>query len=252
MDNIKEILTKKAKGLNFVKSINIIGSCAYDAQNKDRHKEIDFYVVVEKLTPGILSEMTDLFGSLRKLYPNMFIELRRGPFKNKSAKQIHLIIDDYESIRYTSDITLNDWALNSLNIYGGPISKLVPRITNNSLKKSFNEELSKTINMVTNRKIFYKEWSSKNGSLMLYNKEKGVSSLYEYLVLLKYAYTAMRNDWISLHNLKTSNSDIIFDGEQELLPLRKLQLTDCYKVQFLTSNVLSFNLGLIEQLGLSH
>jgi hypothetical protein len=179
----------------------------------------------------------------------MFIELRRGPFKDQTAKQIHLIIDDCESIHFTSGITLNDWALNSLNIYGDPISKLIPRTINQSLKESFNNELTKTIRMITNRKIFYKEWSSKNGGLMLCNKEKDVSSLYEYLVLLKYAYTAMKNDWISLNTL---NSEIIFDGEQDLQQLRKFQLIDCRKVQFLTSKVLSFNLGLVEQLAILH
>ena len=247
MNEVREILKNKAKELNFVPSINIIGSCAYDTQNKDNHKEIDFYVVVEKLTPRILLEITELFNCLRKIYPNIFVELRRGPFKNRTAKQIHLIIDDFDSIRLTSIITLNDWALNSLNIYGDSISKLIPRMTNQSLKNSFGDELIKTISMITNRKILYKEWSSKNGALMLCNREKDVSSLYEYLVLMKYAYTAMKNNWISLN---ASNSEITFDGEQELLQLRKFQLIDCHKVQFLTREVLSFNLGLVEELSI--
>jgi hypothetical protein len=247
MNNIKEILEKQAKRLNYINSINLIGSCAYDTNAEDKQKEIDYYVVVEKLTPCVMLEITDLFGSLRKLYPNIYIELRRGPFKNKSAKQIHLILDDYESIHSTSSITLNDWSLNSMNIYGDSISRLIPKISNQSLKESFIGELTKTISMIKNRKIIYKEWVTKNDNLTLCNKEKDVSSLYDYLILLKYAYTAMKNNWLALNKQKISRSEIVCDIEHDLMRLKKYTLADYHKLEAITKNVLSFNRILVKQ-----
>ncbi|MFC1634883.1 hypothetical protein ACFL5Z_08575 [Planctomycetota bacterium] len=212
MDSLADAVNGYISKHNFVHSINIVGSYLQRAQCN----EIDFYIIVDKLTPNKLRTLSEVFQQISKLYGSPYLEFRRGPFKMDNTKQLHVIIDDMESIYETSPITLTDWALNSLNIYGKPVNRLLLPKQKEVLVKSFRDELYKTLGMIVGARIDYREWSYHEGGLCLKNKTKKIGTIREFQVLLKYGYTAMKNDFLALNNVKSFEGIRFSDIEGEI------------------------------------
>lgn len=197
MNNLATFLMEKLEKLDFVLSFNMIGS----APQKERlhmNDEVDLYVLLDGSTLLKLQQIQQILLDAKILIGQTpFIETRRGPFKPQGVFQFHLIVDDLNSIRNTSSITLADWANTSWLLKGHPIDSYVNR---SALASSFIREIRKTLMMLGTRNVLFKEWRRIGRQLHLIEKRLPITSLHDYCEFLKYAYKAMRNDFIALEN----------------------------------------------------
>lgn len=242
-----ELLSKNLSQHCFIRSVNIIGSAVYEKTSTN--KEVDFYILVDKLTTQKHYLIKQEFLKLQKLYSRLYIEFRRGPFKAEGIKQLHLIIDDMDTVRDTPSITINDWSLNSINIYGKSIQDIITPVGREQLIVSLKSELSKTIAMVARGHINYKEWTFDSKRSTLLSRTRPIGTAHEFKTVMKYAFTAMRNNFFSLAPSKNNHYELLELGEGIKSILQRFASDNNSHFPLLSNCVTQFNRKL---LSLSH
>ncbi len=214
MDNLMNLINESFYKKDFILSVNMIGSSLH--RDIRGCREIDFYIIVDKMCPHKLQEIKNIFGQLDRLFKSVYLELRRGPFKAIEAKQLHLIIEDKKTIYETSPITLADWTLNSQNIFGMTIREIVPLREKKVLILSFEKEIYKVLRMLSTAMIDYKEWLYEGDFFRLHERTKRIDSVRDYCVLLRHCYRAMKNDFLALSDIPSLEDKIISDVEVDI------------------------------------
>jgi len=205
---VKDLVTFLKEALEKVDSIlslSVIGS-GVNKTRLCRNDELDLYVLIDTVTARKLRQIKEILLCAKCVVgKEPFIETRRGPFRRRDTFQFHLIVDDLNSIQGTSSVTLADWARNSLLLKGQPIDFFV---RDADLWASFREEIEKTLRMLASRRIVFKEWYVGECTARLIQKEMEVRSVSGFCELLKYAYTAMKNDYAALRE-ERSAADLV-------------------------------------------
>ncbi len=161
-----------------IKHLSVVGSAAH--KNFNELDEIDIYIVLSKF--GKI-EFDLILSKIHYILINSspdfewLIEARRGPFKKKlgdKEKQIHILIDDIDSIKLTSYSTLFNWDRNGIKLFGDDIFELINfdyEMNYDLVVKSINADLSQMQDNLLSRQISYKEWNF-NGLAKLEDKKK--------------------------------------------------------------------------------
>ena len=242
MKDLLEFLREETKQLDYIISFSIIGS-ATSKKKTEKNDEIDLYLIMDKATQIRLDEINSiLFKAKIVIGSEPYIEMRRGPLNLRDAFQFHLIVDDLNSVKKTSSITLADWENNSILIHGAPISSY---ISIKELTSSFRSELCKTLGMVAGNFIIYKEWAKINGVLTLVENTKKIDSLEGYMELIKYSYKAMRSDYVAL-NIIRSNSEFSDSKLEHFTIAYKLGLKTKFSIERLSELSIDWNRELLK------
>lgn len=209
MQNYIDIATESISSLKEY-SVSLVGS--YLEKDISIIKEIDYYIVVPRLTKNLMGSILGQILSIHKdrlPYEHFFVETRRGPFKfdytkSRYTKQLHLLFEDYNSIKKLSPINYVLWCEFSKSLSSNPIPKL--NYSEKEIKISAIEQFEEFNSCLLLNRISYKEWVSIDTSFNLVNKTKCIENNWEKRCLYKHIYETS----VKIYNyLQTNNANKI-------------------------------------------
>ncbi len=154
--------------------LSIVGSFIYNESRNSN--DIDIYLVFDRITNSKYCQLLEAAHDTKLCLEDFTdkpweIETRRGPFKilDHSTGQLHLLIEDLESIKKISAVNALNWINNGKTIFGKNIRDIIDYDATIKLGLSSSvNELSLLIKSIQDEYIEYKEWTFSPQKTMTY------------------------------------------------------------------------------------